>query len=185
MAMFGKVEELVGLVCPGGRLQRGLALLCDYRQGRRPDWRRILAALKPGQKAQAALEGDALFALFQCYLPKPRAEGRFEAHQRYTDLQYLDEGGEWIEVCPLSEQADLPPFDAQGNVFFPLGTAAHSRVRLAAGQVAVLFPQDAHAPCLRVEDAPETPVRKIVIKVRDAHLFERLTPALGSQGAGP
>jgi len=177
MAMFGKVEELIELVQPASRLRRGLAVLQDYREGRRPEWAKTLAGLKAGEKVEVAIEGDNLYAILQCYAPKPRAEGRFEAHQRHTDLQYLSEGTEWIEVCPLGEQASLPPFDARGNVLFPLGASAHSRVRLAAGDVAVLLPSDAHAPWLRVEDAPDTLVRKIVIKVKEAHVTESPTPA--------
>ena len=172
MAMFGKVEELIGSLQPASRLKRGLAVLQDYREGRRPEWVKVLAGLKAGEKVEITIEGAILYALLQCYRPKPRAEGRFEAHHRHTDLQYLAEGTEWIEVCHLREQANLPPFDANGNVFFSLGAAAHSRLRLAAGEVAVLFPNDAHAPCLHVEDAPDNLVRKIVIKVKDAHVME-------------
>lgn len=172
MAMFGKVEELIELVQPATRLKSGFAVLLDYRQGRRPEFARILAGLQAGEKSEIAIEGDNLYAILQCYRPKARAAGRFEAHQRHTDLQYLGEGTEWIDVCGLHAQVDLPPFDAKGNVFFPLGTAAHSRVRLAAGDVAVLFPNDAHAPCLCVEDAPDALVRKIVIKIKDALLTE-------------
>lgn len=172
MAMFGKVEELAGLVQSASRLRKGIAILQDFREGRRPEWVKILGELKAGEKAEVAIEGDTLYAILQCYHPKPRAEGRFEAHQRHTDLQYLSEGAEWIEVCDLSAQTGLPPFDANGNVFFPLGPTAPSRVRLVAGTVTVLFPNDAHAPCLRIEDSPAGLVRKIVIKVKDAHLLE-------------
>jgi len=176
MAMFGKVEELIELIQPASRLKRGLAVLRDYRENRRPEWAKILAGLKAGEKAEIAIEGDNLFAILQCYRPRPRTEGRFEAHQRHTDLQYLAEGTEWIEVCYLRAQANLPPFDVRGNVFLPLDATAHSRVRLAAGDVAVLFPNDAHAPCLRVEDAADALVRKIVIKVKDAHVTDSPAP---------
>lgn len=168
--MFGKVEELFGLVQPASRLRRGLAIFRDYQAGRLPEFNKVVAGLSPGDKAEITIEGDKLYAILQCYQPKPRDQGRFEAHQRHTDLQYLCEGTEWIEVCDLHAQPNLPPFDAKGNVYFALGTAAHSRVRLVAGNVAVLLPNDAHAPCLRVEDAADTLVRKIVIKVKDGHL---------------
>jgi len=177
MAMFGKVEELIELVQPASRLRRGLTVLQDFQEGRRQEWVKTLAGLKAGEKVEIAIEGESIYAILQCYAPKPRAEGRFEAHRCHTDLQYLSEGTEWIEVCPLGEQANRPPFDAKGNVLFPLGAAAHSRVRLAAGDVAVLLPSDAHAPWLRVEDAPDALVRKIVIKVKEAHVTESPTPA--------
>jgi YhcH/YjgK/YiaL family protein len=175
--MFGRVEDLLGRVHPASRLHRGLAVLQAYCTGCRPDWTEFLAGLKPGEKREVAIEGDILYAILQCYAPKPRAEGRFEAHARHTDLQYLAEGTEWIEVCDLRAQTERPPFDEKGNVFFPLGPDTHSRVRLGAGQVAVLFPNDAHAPCLRVEDAADTLVRKIVIKVRDAEVLDAAPPS--------
>jgi len=93
----------------------------------------------------------------------------FEAHERYTDLQSLGAGAEWIEVCDVRAQHGLPQFDANGNIYFPLADQARSCLRLGAGDVAVLFPRDAHAPCLRVENDGQL-VRKIAVKVRDALL---------------
>jgi YhcH/YjgK/YiaL family protein len=172
MAMLGKVEDLLEQIHPQRRLRRGLSVLMDYCEGRLPEFERILARLKAGEKLEVAIEGENLYAILQCYAPKPREQGRFEAHQRYTDLQYLCEGEEWIEVCDLRAQANLPPFDTNGNIYFPLMAATPTRLRLGAAELAVLFPHDAHAPCLRVDDAPDRLVRKIVIKVKDAHLME-------------
>ncbi len=66
-----------------------------------------------------------MFILIQCYEQRQRAKGRFEAHQRYTDLQSLSAGHEWIEVCDVQAQRGLPEFDDNGNIYFPL-TAASS-----------------------------------------------------------
>jgi beta-galactosidase beta subunit len=43
---------------------------------------------------------------------------------------------------------------------------------LHAGEVAVLMPADAHAACLRVAGEEEALVRKIVVKIKDAHLTD-------------
>ncbi|MCX8091962.1 MAG: YhcH/YjgK/YiaL family protein [Verrucomicrobiae bacterium] len=177
MALFGKVQDLLAVVHPSSRLQRGLALLLEFQQGRRADWTAALNAMQAGDKQEIPIEGRDLFAILQCYRPKDRTEARFEAHERYTDLQYLTAGAEWIEVCDLHARMPSPTYDAQGNVFFPMGDpAAVSRIRLGPGDVAVLFPPDAHAPCLRVENAPVELVRKIVIKVRDACQIGPPTP---------
>jgi biofilm protein TabA len=170
MAMFGKVEDLLPLTRPGSPLNKGLSLLKDYLDGRSPEFDKTVRGQKASDKAQITLEGDSLFVIVQCYVPKPRAEGKFEAHRRHTDLQFLCAGREWIDVCDLRQQTGLGGYDANGNVFFPLGNTPRSRVLLEAGTVAVLFPNDAHAPCLRVEDGKDELVRKIVVKVKDAHL---------------
>ena len=92
MAMIGKVDDLAPLLHPGSRLRRGLKVLQDCLAGRLPEVTREVTNLAPGATARIALEGDALYLLIQCYKPKRRAEGRFEAHERHTDLQFLWSG---------------------------------------------------------------------------------------------
>jgi YhcH/YjgK/YiaL family protein len=171
MALFGSVEELIRQVRAGTRLARGLAYLSNYRAGRLPDIEAIVRSQKSGDRARVEIEGEKLYVLVQCYEPRARETGRFEAHQRYTDLQYLCEGQERIEVCEFPSQPGLSAYDANGNLHFPLGTQAHSRICLQAGRVAVLFPHDAHAPGLRVDEA-DTLVRKLVIKIHDAEIMD-------------
>ncbi|MCX6894727.1 MAG: YhcH/YjgK/YiaL family protein [Verrucomicrobia bacterium] len=169
--MVGKIEDFVGQASANQRLQRGLAILQDYREGRRPDITRLVSSQRAGDSEKIMVEGDALFLIVQCYHPRPREQGKFEAHQRYTDVQYVCAGQEWIEVCDLRAQpGELPAYDANGNIFFALDRKAQGRVLLRAGEGAVLFPNDAHAPCLRVDGDAGGLVRKIVVKIKDAHV---------------
>ena len=168
MSMLGKVEDLLHQVHPATRLKQGLAILQDYREGRSPEISKIVLNQKAGDKAKILIEGDSLYLVIQCYPARSREEGRFEAHEWHTDLQYLCTGQECLEVCDLRAQGNLPPYDANGNIFFPLGPKANTSLLLEAGVVAVLFPNDAHAPCLRVDGTEGALVRKIVVKVKDA-----------------
>lgn len=137
----------------------------------------MVSNLPPGETSRVSLEGDALYLLIQCYKPKRRDEGRFEAHERHTDLQFLWSGRECIEVCDLRTLEPAPAYDSKGNVYFPLGDKVHSRLILQAGDVAVLSPQEAHAACLRLKGETSELVRKIVVKVMDAHLAARSAEA--------
>ena len=138
-----------------------------------------------GDSAKVPVEGDALYLIVQCYRTRPRDQGRFEAHQCYTDVQYICDGQECIEVCDLRARLGaLPAYDANGNVFFPLEAAARERVVLRAGEGVVLFPNDAHAACLRVDLGEGQVVRKIVVKVKDAHSREKLA-APGDKESDP
>ena len=172
MAMHGKLEDLNHLVHPNSRLKRGLELLQDCVTGRRPEIMNQIASLAPGETLRIPLEGDALYLLVQCYQPRTRDQGRFEAHERHTDLQFVWSGRECIEVCDLHASLPAAAYDKNGNVYFPLGNRAHSRLLVHAGEVAVLLPEDAHAPCLSLGGEGEELVRKIVVKIRDAHLLE-------------
>jgi YhcH/YjgK/YiaL family protein len=170
MALLRRIEDLAVLVHPGGRLRRGLELLRDCLTGRLPDVASEVASLQPGETRRVPVDGDALYLLPQCYRTRPRTEGRFEAHQCHTDLQYVWSGRERIEVCDLRAVQSKPAYDANGNVHLPINDTAHTHLLVAAGDVAVLFPQDPHAPCLSASAAESELVRKSVVKIQDAHL---------------
>jgi len=142
-----------------------------------PQWRRY-ASLNPRfAKAFAFLEqvtpavadgrheidGDAVFALVQRYDTRPVA-GQPEAHRRYIDIQFIVAGREVIQWAPLASLSEVtkPYDDAKDAGFFTPG-GAMVPVRVAAGQFAILLPDDAHAPCCAWAE-PE-PVVKVVVKV--------------------
>ena len=170
MIMLGKVEDLARLLHPGSRLRRGVQVLQDCLAGHRPEVTGELTRLIPGAKGRIDVEGDSFYLLLQCYKPKRREEGRFEAHERHTDLQFLWSGREVIEVCDLCAALPSATYDAKGNVYFPMRDKVHQRLLLQAGDVAVLVPGEAHAACLRPEGEEDALVRKIVVKIQDAYL---------------
>ena len=171
--MIGKIEDLVALLHPASRLTRGLRVLQDCLAGSLPQVTREATTFAPGATRRVDLEGDGFYLLIQCHKPRRREEGRFEAHERHTDLQFLWAGREIIEVCDLHTALPLVTYDPKGNVYFPLGDQTQQRLLLHAGEVAVLLPGEAHAACLKPEGEGEELVRKIVVKIRDAHLLEK------------
>ncbi|HNQ90080.1 MAG TPA: YhcH/YjgK/YiaL family protein [Verrucomicrobiota bacterium] len=170
MAMLGKLEDLAEVVDPRSRLGRGLAFLQDCLAGRFPGVVSEIANVPRGVTRRVTVDGDAVYVLLQCYESKRRSEGRFEAHARYTDLQYVWSGRERIEFCNPHALDSKTAYDANGNLFFPMGDTPQSQLLVLAGDVAVFLPQDAHAPSLRAHDGEGDVVRKIVVKIRDAHL---------------
>lgn len=109
------------------------------------------------------IDGERVFALVQRY-ETLAGEPRFEAHRRYADVQYLAAGAETIAAAPLAALRVTEPYDAGRDVCFgavPPGRA--SRLTLAAGELAILYPEDAHAP--RLAAGAPAPVTKIVVKV--------------------
>jgi biofilm protein TabA len=170
MSILGKVEDLAALVHPESRLRRGLDLLQDCLAGRLPEVVSQLTSLPPGANRRVTVNGDSLYLLIQCYTTRRRVEGRFEAHARHADLQFLWSGHECIEVFDVRRLQPSPTYDESGNAYFPITNELHSRMLLQAGEVAILLPQDAHAPCLSFQNGEESLVRKIVVKVKDAHL---------------
>lgn len=111
------------------------------------------------------VDGERMYVLVQSYETLRANEfSKYEAHRRYIDVQYIQEGVEMMGWAPLEQMCVNSEYNEQKDVM--LGTCSISTatpVKVAAGQAAIFFPQDAHAPKLAA--ASPCPVKKIVVKV--------------------
>lgn len=152
--MTGRLSELLLRHAPEDAVKRGLRYLAALP----PDF---LAGAEPGFSRRDEIEGDALFAIHQCYRTKPHAEARLEAHRRYIDIQYLHRGEEAVRLARLASGRPLAPFDKGADVGF-FAADAWSVIRLERGMAAIFLPTDLHAPCLHADG--ESIVLKTVVK---------------------
>ena len=106
------------------------------------------------------IDGAALFALVSDYVPKIESDGRWEAHRKYIDLQYVARGAERIGVAPIGRLA-AGEYNEQKDITWLTG--AGDFVTVAAGQFMLLWPGDAHMP--GIETGFVGPVRKVVVKI--------------------
>jgi len=106
------------------------------------------------------IDGDHLYILAMQGVGRPPAEAPLETHRRYIDIQYVVSGIDRIGWKPVAdcgsgrgydEARDLELFDVKPDTWF----------EVSAGQLAVFFPDDAHAPLAN----PGVPLYKIVVKV--------------------
>ena len=106
------------------------------------------------------LDGTRLYALVSDYTPKPPAEGRWEAHRRYLDLQYVVSGVERMGVAPIDRLA-AGDYDADRDMLWLEGLGDF--LTFDAGQFMILWPGDAHMP--GIDAGVPGPVRKVVVKI--------------------
>jgi biofilm protein TabA len=131
-------------------LQKGLAFLRQVRSQTLADGR-------------VEIDGSQVYALVQSY-DTQGGEPKFEAHRKYLDIQYIAAGEEVIGWAGLDRMSVDTPYDeAKDACLGRVPASDMTPVRLSAGQLAVLYPSDAHAPKLAA-GAPG-PVKKIVVKV--------------------
>jgi biofilm protein TabA len=156
MALFGLLDDVIRRYPGEDNVRRGLQWLRGAAAGF-PD------SAGPGFSDRVEIEGDRLFALRQAYLTKSPAEARFEAHRLHVDLQYVVRGSEIIRVAPISAGRLVEPHDAAKDIAF-FEADGFSEILLRPGMVAVLYPEDLHAPSIGPADS--SPVAKIVVKVR-------------------
>ncbi len=108
-----------------------------------------------------ALDGDDLFVNVEEYTTKPRDQGRWEAHRRYADVQYVVSGCERMGYAVIDGMAVEQAYDAETDVGFFTGEGV--MLRVAAGVFTVFMPQDVHMPQIACDNP--APVRKVVVKV--------------------
>jgi len=86
----------------------------------------------------------------------------YEAHRRYSDLQCIITGDEFMKRCPLDACGDAGEY-FEDNDYILFGSASkESTCHLYAGDFALFEPEDAHCPGI----CGSTPkVRKLVFKI--------------------
>jgi YhcH/YjgK/YiaL family protein len=108
------------------------------------------------------VDGDNVYAMIQEYETIRMEEGRWEAHQVYTDIQYIVQGSELMGCGDIQTFVPRTTYDAAIDAQFFEGYANYVEIR--AGMFAVFFPADVHMPKIQV--AMPQAVKKIVLKVR-------------------
>ncbi|MEW5718049.1 MAG: YhcH/YjgK/YiaL family protein [Chloroflexota bacterium] len=111
------------------------------------------------------IDGKNVYGMLQSYETKiPQTTVPFEGHRKYIDIQFLIEGKETIYWMPTERLTPTTPYDAAKDIWFCQASPTDAAAAvLSAGQLAVLFPEDAHAPTHAAGQPIR--VRKIVIKI--------------------
>lgn len=120
---------------------------------------KLTAATAPGR---IEVDGDRIFINLAAYTTKPHAGLRFENHARYIDIQYVLDGCERIDATPAANLPVLEDRLAQDDIAF-YADAPASTLCLTPGRFVVLFPGEAHKPCMAMDE--EAPVVKAVVKI--------------------
>ncbi len=107
--------------------------------------------------------GDDVVANIQEYTTVPEDTKKFEAHEKFFDVQYLASGIERFGICKTEGLKEVERHDDRDLIFFETPENFGSVV-LKEGDLIVVAPEDAHRPQCAVGEP--IPVKKVVIKVR-------------------
>ncbi len=162
MALFGSFATVRSQLIERPAFQKALAYVEEILRPGSPAHTR-LQGVATGATVRVEL-GDGVFALEQAYVAKPRAEGRWEAHHVYIDVQVVVSGDELMEVTEVSRLHVAEDFTPAKDLLFFGDYADGSVLRVRAGEVAVFYPADGHKPSLAA-GSPAALVRKTVVKV--------------------
>jgi biofilm protein TabA len=123
--------------------------------------RHDLSALPDGK---AEIDGDRVYAIIQRYETIKADPPKFEFHRKYLDVQFIVSGEETIGWAPVESMTVTETYNEDKDICFgKVASGKWTPVRLQAGQLTVLWPEDAHAP--KLATAAPSPVMKIVVKI--------------------
>ena len=121
--------------------------------------------LSKWEEGRIVIDGERVFAWVTSYTTKKiESQVELEGHRKYIDLQFLVDGDESIGWTPTEIAPVNNPYNPETDAWTGVAAAdGLNWVRLSPGWLAVLYPEDAHAP----QCAPGQPmkVKKIVVKV--------------------
>lgn len=107
--------------------------------------------------------GDDVVADVQSYTTEPAEKRKFEAHDKFFDIQYMADGDEFFGVCKR-EGLKLKESHPDRDVDFYEDPESFGMVLLKEGDFIVVEPEEAHKPRCAVKEPAK--VKKVVIKVR-------------------
>ena len=162
MAILGSLATVRAQTARMGIFDSAFAYLDELFQPGSPAAVR-LRGIAAGDSERIELAGGA-FALEQVYPAKVRADGFFESHRKYIDVQVVFEGEEAMEFADISHLTVRQNYNPDRDVIIYADCTTPSVLRVGAGEAAVFFPADGHMPGLRTGTGTGL-VRKTVIKV--------------------
>jgi biofilm protein TabA len=127
------------------------------------DIQKRVKAIGSGDTEKVELSSGA-FVIEQAYDTHLRADGFFESHKKFIDVQAIFEGEELMEVADVSRMTVRQPYNEKRDLIIYEDNTDATLLRVYANQIAVFFPTDVHMPTMRIR-AAAVPVRKCVVKI--------------------
>lgn len=161
MALFGSLSTVRAQLASSPAFEIAFDYVARCLTPGSPEAARIAAV--PVGKTERVELGQEVFALEQAYESKPPAEGKWEAHERFIDVQVVVTGRELMGVIEVAGLRLTEDYRAERDLMFFAPADGGSTLKVGSGGVAVFFPADGHMPSLA--DGATTVVRKTVVKV--------------------
>ena len=99
----------------------------------------------------------------QAYISKNKEDCFFESHKKYIDIQYVFEGEEIMEVENISNLQVTTAYKEDLDYAKYSQSKNSSILKIRQNELAIFFPQDAHMPCIKLDEKKK--VIKAVFKI--------------------
>lgn len=121
------------------------------------------ANLKELPLGKQELEGEHLFVIVQEYYGKQKPDALFESHKKYTDIQYVIQGEEFMGLTTLDKVTVRDPYSEEKDITF-YNFDGGEYLNATPEKFFLFFPEDAHQPSVTTGDS--VLIKKIVVKIK-------------------
>ena len=112
----------------------------------------------------AEIDGKEVYANVLEYETVPWHETTYEAHENYTDIQYIISGSEAMTYAEKSTLIVKEPYSPEKDIAFYTNDIRGIDFPTNAGWYCIFLPQDAHKP--KPMNGVPVHVKKVVVKVK-------------------
>ena len=121
--------------------------------------------LKELENGRYEIDGDKIYVSVQDYNTKYEQEGKFEAHKDYIDIQFIIIGEEKLGYENINNCSSITNYDKEKDiVFLKNNLPCNHFVYAKEGDFLIFMPQDAHMPCIAIDEPSY--VKKAVVKIK-------------------
>ena len=113
------------------------------------------------EKSNIQIEGTDVVVKCRPMKTKPVSECSFESHREHADIHFVAYGCERIGYTNVSNCREIS-YDADGDAASLEGTG--DLVTLRKGYFMITFPEDAHMPCVCLDEPAE--LGKMIAKIK-------------------
>lgn len=120
--------------------------------------------LKDFDNGRYDILGNDIYINVQDYNSKSETQGKWEAHRKYIDIQFIIKGSEKIGVGTIENFQALETYDETKDLeFLKITNDNYQFLNMNENDFTILYPQDVHMPQIAIN----TPsyVKKAVVKI--------------------
>lgn len=119
--------------------------------------------LKDVENGKYNIDGEDVFINIQDYYTKPQNQGKWEAHRKYIDIQFMISGYEKVGVGPIDDFIKSETYNELKDLEFFQTDKALQFVEIKENDFLILFPNDVHMPQISIKESSY--VKKAVLKI--------------------
>ena len=160
MALFGTLETLKSQVCDF-KFEKAFLYIEKLQDKNSSEYKSIVNT-KVGECNKIVLDENC-FVLEQAYITKDKEDCLFESHKKYIDIQYIFEGEEIMEVENIHNLEITTEYKEDLDYAKYAQSKYSSTLKIRENELAIFYPQDAHMPCIKIDENKK--IIKAVFKI--------------------